>query len=189
MANGWDARDGSWEKVWQIPRTGSACLRREARPLHCGASTAYRWSGRRHSVHGDRRKITEEIPWHRLQYLQTDQTYLLHHDLRLCSFRALPSPQLQLHLWCFSCSCSHVLEVPIDLKKWNCWSKCEPNTITYLMFCDAVTLPLLGELPWIRAFRTMWSMATKPSPQQGLSSTFSVRWAKWLLPMLGTMWS
>jgi len=43
--------------------------------------------------------------------LQRYQAYLLYHDLCFGPFRALPSPQLQLHLWCVFGCCSYVLEL------------------------------------------------------------------------------
>ena len=111
MANGWDAWDGSWETIWPIPWAWPACLWWKTWSLHSSAPAAYLWSRGWHRLHGYWRKITSEDPQFSVQRLCTDQINLLYHDLRLGSFRAFSSSQLQLHLWCFTGCCSHVFEV------------------------------------------------------------------------------
>jgi len=111
MANGWDAWNGSREKVWQVPWTGSVCIWWKAWSLYCGASTTCGWNWGEHCVHGHWRNIITEVPWYCVFRLQKDQINLFYYDLCLCSLCTIPSPWFQFHYWCILGSCSHVLKV------------------------------------------------------------------------------
>lgn len=114
VANGGDAWDDPWEKVWQVPWVGAACLWGEAGSLDCGATATDMWSWSGHCVHGHWRKITAENPWPCVptqKTLQKHQDHLLHHDLWFCSFCAVSPSQLQYHLWHILGCSNHVSQV------------------------------------------------------------------------------
>ena len=77
VANGGDAWDDPWEKVWQVPWVGAACLWGEAGSLDCGATATDMWSWSGHCVHGHWRKITAENPW---PCVPTQKTLQKHQD-------------------------------------------------------------------------------------------------------------
>ena len=99
VADGGDARDGAGQAVRPVPRAGAARVRGEAGPLDRRAAAAGGGGGPQHRLHGHRRPVPAEVPRRGLRrQVQGHQAHLLHHDLRLLPLRALPAPQLPLHL-------------------------------------------------------------------------------------------
>jgi hypothetical protein len=99
VADGGDARVRPGEAVRPVPRARAARVRRAPGPLDRRAAAAGGGGGRQHRLHGHRRHVAEEVPRHGLRrQLHGHQAHLLHHDLRLLPLRALPAPQLPLHL-------------------------------------------------------------------------------------------
>ena len=99
MADGGDARDGTWEASGPIPRARAGGFRAEAWAMDRGAATDHRAGRSRHCVHGDGRQVAQQSLHAAVQGgLPLRRPYYgMDRRLRVCALRPLAAPQLQLH--------------------------------------------------------------------------------------------